>query len=367
MNAKNLISIAISIMFIIMVFLVLSSSGVIDVKGITPINKIEIKSKESFEKGEAGMFEIKAESSQTIKKIIYISPNKREEQKCNAKECAFTFSESFQEKGVFFIEIQLELSDNRKISEKKKIQVIETGKKCADGTLFEECSEEKPNYCNQGKLEENCSICGCSKGNCIEGKCIYVGVMEISEIALEKSFFKPKEKINLKVKTQEITKGEFEFIVEWEKNEKIEKSENKTKEITCENCQTEFELEIITPEKEGKYTINLKFKEDIYSTENITIRNDSSSPATPTGIIASKSNGKILLGWNKNTEDDLMEYNIYRSKEDTTAYTTYVFAQTVKREETGIELELWGTNYFYLTAVDYYGNESLPSIVIEAK
>ena len=33
--------------------------------------------------------------------------------------------------------------------------------KCSDGTLFGECSSNKPYYCDNGNLIENCSVCGC--------------------------------------------------------------------------------------------------------------------------------------------------------------------------------------------------------------
>ncbi len=39
--------------------------------------------------------------------------------------------------------------------------------KCGDGTLYGECSEDKPLYCNKGNLLENCFKCGCYDG----GKC----------------------------------------------------------------------------------------------------------------------------------------------------------------------------------------------------
>lgn len=45
---------------------------------------------------------------------------------------------------------------------------------CSDGTLNGECAGTKPLYCNNGSLENNCSVCGCNSGyNCSEdGTCI---------------------------------------------------------------------------------------------------------------------------------------------------------------------------------------------------
>ncbi|MFH1510112.1 MAG: hypothetical protein ABIF10_00345 [Candidatus Woesearchaeota archaeon] len=44
---------------------------------------------------------------------------------------------------------------------------------CEDGTPYNQCSTERPNYCDDGWLEDMCDICGCTaeKPYCIEGKC----------------------------------------------------------------------------------------------------------------------------------------------------------------------------------------------------
>lgn len=45
--------------------------------------------------------------------------------------------------------------------------------KCADGTLYSQCSANKPLYCDNGNLTESCSACGCSpeKGCQPDGSC----------------------------------------------------------------------------------------------------------------------------------------------------------------------------------------------------
>ena len=135
----------------------------------------------------------------------------------------------------------------------------------------------------------------------------------------------------------------------------------------CSSCTKSFSVKINAPEKEGKYSVKLINQTEVYSIQNITVRNDSSAPSTPTGLTARKSDGMVLVGWNENKEEDLMAYYIYRSAEDNQAYTTYTLAETVLKGETGKEMDLWQqNNYMYLTAIDYYGNESAPSAVIEA-
>ncbi len=46
--------------------------------------------------------------------------------------------------------------------------------KCIDGTSIKECSNNKPKYCSDGILKDDCSICGCNNnGICLEdGTCI---------------------------------------------------------------------------------------------------------------------------------------------------------------------------------------------------
>ena len=44
--------------------------------------------------------------------------------------------------------------------------------KCTDGTLYGQCSANKPKYCGNGNLIDKCSNCGCSEGtNCQNEEC----------------------------------------------------------------------------------------------------------------------------------------------------------------------------------------------------
>ena len=45
--------------------------------------------------------------------------------------------------------------------------------KCSDGTLYSQCSTNKPTYCDNGKLIEKCSACSCPSGTiCKNNECI---------------------------------------------------------------------------------------------------------------------------------------------------------------------------------------------------
>lgn len=368
MNGKNLAAIILSIAIVIGAILSFGSTGLININEINPKTTMEIESKEEFGKGENAEITVKAESNFMIKKINYSSPAKTETKECNKTKCEIIFNEVFAKTGIFIIKAEIELDNGNKLNEKKKITVTETGKKCSDGTAFGECSSDKPMHCNNGKLEENCGLCGCIKGKCINGKCSETEKeLEITEMHAEKKFFKPGKEVNLIVESND-AKGLFEFTVEWKKNGITEKSEIKTKEVIGNQGidYTGFELKINAPEKTGVYSINLVYKEKVFSETGIIIREDSTAPAMPTGVTARKADGKILLAWNPNSEDDLANYIVYRSNEGNQAYTTYTAATTLNKNVTGTELDLWQSNYFYVIAVDYFGNKSVPSTVIEA-
>lgn len=54
----------------------------------------------------------------------------------------------------------------KKVSEEKIIE------ECADGSRFGQCSLEKPKYCQDGALIDNCEMCGCNVGEiCSESAC----------------------------------------------------------------------------------------------------------------------------------------------------------------------------------------------------
>ncbi len=49
-----------------------------------------------------------------------------------------------------------------KYSDTPQLTPISITQKCTDGTLYDQCSNDKPKYCNSGNLINNCSNCGCS-------------------------------------------------------------------------------------------------------------------------------------------------------------------------------------------------------------
>jgi len=69
---------------------------------------------------------------------------------------------------------------------------------CGDGTLYEQCSEINPYFCEQGQLVERASVCGCSETLTKDGdSCILEGESRIIPLSY---FFEGEEhEINFKV------------------------------------------------------------------------------------------------------------------------------------------------------------------------
>jgi len=94
---------------------------------------------------------------------------------------------------------------------------------------------------------------------------------------------------------------------------------------------------------------------------------DTTSPAAPTGLAVTDSEGQISLDWNNNTEGDLASYNIYRSTVSGSGY--------VKQNNLPVSISnyvdyhaIGGFTYYYVVrAVDMFWNESDNSSQISAE
>jgi hypothetical protein len=96
-------------------------------------------------------------------------------------------------------------------------------------------------------------------------------------------------------------------------------------------------------------------------------KEDNTPPNCPLGLVATRiSQSHIDLTWNESSEDDVLGYNIYRSKECGYHYKIYTQVSDQDSTTPGVQFadEHWrlNTNYYcysyYITAVDMEGNES---------
>jgi fibronectin type III domain protein len=87
-------------------------------------------------------------------------------------------------------------------------------------------------------------------------------------------------------------------------------------------------------------------------------------PATPTNVTASTGVSTIDLSWERNTESDFKEYRVYRSTDGGSFERTAEGLEGPSYSDTKVE---HGKQYRYrVTAVDQVGNESGPSMIVEA-
>ena len=57
-------------------------------------------------------------------------------------------------------------------AEREVMEEKETVATCSDETIYGDCSLQKPNYCDNGNLVDNCELCGCYQGeSCSDGIC----------------------------------------------------------------------------------------------------------------------------------------------------------------------------------------------------
>lgn len=104
----------------------------------------------------------------------------------------------------------------------------------------------------------------------------------------------------------------------------------------------------------------------IIGCSEITSPVDDKSPNTPSNfILIGGGDGQAYFRWEKNIEPDLKEYRLYKSE-----YTPKVFtllASTTQTEYVDRFLAYDSTYFYYLTAIDYAGNESDPTSIIDVQ
>ncbi len=97
-----------------------------------------------------------------------------------------------------------------------------------------------------------------------------------------------------------------------------------------------------------------------FDTATHVMAGDNTAPDTPTGLTASGGLQSIELDWNANTESDLRGYYVYEHTANQFSNATRLGLISADRF-TRTNLPDSATRYYWVTAVDYSGNESSPS------
>ena len=86
-------------------------------------------------------------------------------------------------------------------------------------------------------------------------------------------------------------------------------------------------------------------------------RADFSAPTPPTGLVASVSNGDVILVWELSPEADLDHYNVFRDP----PFPLFVFPRAEEARYTDNHVTAGSAYRYWVTAVDMGFNESAPS------
>ena len=74
--------------------------------------------------------------------------------------------------------------------------------------------------------------------------------------------------------------------------------------------------------------------------------------------------GRLHFRWERNIEPDLKAYRLYRSENNLTTFSLLV--EISQTEYVDRFLNYDSTYYYYLSAIDNAGNESLPTNIIDS-
>ncbi|MCW8850988.1 MAG: hypothetical protein OQJ81_13510 [Melioribacteraceae bacterium] len=103
-----------------------------------------------------------------------------------------------------------------------------------------------------------------------------------------------------------------------------------------------------------------------FACEEVTTPPDNTGPDSPSNfILLGGGDGQARLRWSKVTDPDLQFYRLYRSVNNSTNFSIHI--ETVQLEYLDRFLSYDSTYYYYLVAVDYAENESLPTNIIDVQ
>ena len=98
---------------------------------------------------------------------------------------------------------------------------------------------------------------------------------------------------------------------------------------------------------------------------NITNVDDGIPPAVPSGLsVYFAGDGEVILDWQPNSEPDFKGYNIYRSTDSSIFNFIYFTNNNVFYNDT---LSYDTVYYYRITAIDIWGRESEPSLIVSAQ
>jgi len=330
-------------------------------------------------------------TGESIERIQYQAPTGTQEYSCDLQNsCIFTFTDRFSYNQIAALEITAISAAGERLTEKRTIQVIGTSQTCVDGTPFNTCSTSLPGFCATGTIIPNCSACGCPENALcrLSGSCTGKGV-NLNIVAIT---FSPSSYVRLGMPftpeisftfTGDVYQGaEYHITLDYLPGTGNPLLSQETTLILAEDYFEGALISLSLPTEK----INRNATLDILLTvqgivggleersipvptrfENALIISDDRTPTqTPANLTATYTEG-ILLQWSGSSSPDTVGYVIYQSQAVNPAFVSYSRQNTVSSDAQAylITNPRPGQNFFVITAIDGFGNESAYSNVAE--
>jgi hypothetical protein len=91
---------------------------------------------------------------------------------------------------------------------------------------------------------------------------------------------------------------------------------------------------------------------------------DQTAPSIPSGVTATGAFNSIYVAWAANSESDLKGYYVYENTTNNSATATAIFVNANAFTRSGLPAE--ATRYYWVSSVDFSGNESAKTSVVSA-
>ncbi|HLC79450.1 MAG TPA: hypothetical protein VJG83_03385 [archaeon] len=266
--------------------------------------------------------------------------------------------------GVYVVFAYAINEDEKIQSSKKKVVVLQSGKFCANSIAFGSCGKEKPQYCNEGVIENNCEKCGCGHGFFCEGQlCTPLssplkieGATYPQKVEAGKQFY-----FTLTLKPESATEAGARYrAVAQVGSEKFEKGfslEGRTDGnfsiyIPASLDAGVFEVKIFV------FALNENEQKTSEFVGNIQSLKDLPPPTAPVLQQVFAEGDDAIISWSQVSE--AREYRLYKSSSVNPAYISYKFYQSYGKDDTSTVIQSLekGSHFFVISAVDEFNNES---------
>ncbi|MEK7540199.1 MAG: hypothetical protein AAB558_03045 [Patescibacteria group bacterium] len=319
-------------------------------------------------------------TAQGLTQIQVEFEGKQQSFECTQSPCNAAFEIVPQKKGILFAQVNA-MHSGGVISKKITLRVVSTQLTCIDSTDFLECSNEKPFFCSAGELVPDCEKCGCpGSTQCVQNSCVPSSTgLELTGLKQEKIFITPGSVPSFAVFANAVDEkvlagAQFSlhaYLYSADKNFFAEKNFSLENDLPHGSAK-EIEITFAQGLPEGTYLLRAELFGDEKLSEKtfenaLTVRQaDEVSPLAPVWIGWSMEGNQVKLSWVQNPEDDVKDYVVLQSSEETAGYIAYSRLEAVPAKQTSflIDTPLTG-NFFMLRAVDWYGNESEYSEVLQ--